>query len=137
MLRPAALALVTAVALLAGCSRSTLSEDDQAFCSDQDDELAALRESVDDLVEGDRHFSSDGEGFALYEVVVEPASNWLGAQNLQDPDLADLVESTGSAVFYVRLYATDEGQLFADDAAVPREARAKLQELEEFCDENG
>lgn len=127
---------LAALAVLAGCgSPSTLSEDDQTFCSEQEDELAYAREAVDDIVNGDRHWSSDGEAFAVNEVAITPGTNYLSAYDAQDDELRRVVKKTLDALFWVRLDLPDNA--FDNDAQHSRDAAKQLDALQAFCDENG
>lgn len=131
------IALVTVLAV-AGCSQSTLPEDDQAFCAEQEDELGPALDAMQEIVDGDRHWSSDGEPFAVREVYIDPAQNFIRAFEPQDQDLADRVEAVDSALFYVGsdLLVTPE-DAFADDAASSRDGIQAIEDLQAFCDDKG
>jgi len=140
MKRTAAVVLaigVSSVAALTGCgSSSALSEDDQQFCSDQDNELSAVRDELDQLIDGDHHWSTDSEAYASATVVFDPAWQWLSSYRPQDPQLADVIEKAHTALFdaKVKINPGDDA-VFDDDAAVLREAAAGLGDLSSYCDD--
>lgn len=139
----AALAVVvTVVAVTVGtrtAHHSTLSADDQQFCSDQATRLKPARDAVGDIVNGDRHWSSDGEVFAVSQVDITPAYEHLLAYHAQDGTLAGLTDRAGRSLFDVELQLnpSDPNAGFADDAAKARAAMADLKALQSFCDSNG
>lgn len=138
-MRRASLLIPLVLLALAGCgSSSTLPVDDQEFCSEQEDELASALDAANEVVDGDRHWSSDGEPFALRQVQVEPAANFIRAFNAQDADLKEHVDDVSSALFDLELDLNVEPEdAFADDAASSREVVRSIESLQEFCDENG
>lgn len=131
-------ALGAAVLLLAGCGNdSTLAADDQAFCSDQEDKLDFARQQISELVDGDRHWSSDGEAVTADEVAISPAWRWLDAFNPQDRELSASISRASAALFDVSMtLGPGDDAVFADDAALPRKASDELNALQEFCDKN-
>jgi hypothetical protein len=138
--RAARAALVASSFLLASCSSSTLAEDDQAFCSEQEDRLDLAFDQIVALIAGDRHWSSDGESYAIREVYFEPASNFIDAFEPQDAGLKKRVDELSSSLFYVHsalLGVDGDEEVFANDAEILRTAGRELLSLREFCDENG
>lgn len=133
-----ALIVLTALAALTACSASTLPEDDQTFCAEQEDELKPALEAAEEIVDGDRHWSSDAEAGALREVMLDPASNFISAFEPQDSELASRVDAVSSALLFLKsdlLVTPDEA--FADDAATSRDVAETIEALQEFCDEEG
>lgn len=126
-------AAVLAVALT-GCSQSTLSADDQQFCADQDGgAVDYLRGQVDELLQ-DNHWSSGGEAFAFQTVTLDGADDFLSAQNVQDRELAKTRDSVTDAIFDAKL-AADTGDTM--DTGTLQKLRDRLNDLAEFCNENG
>lgn len=131
-------ACVTAMALLTGCGHaSTLSQDDQQFCSDQASSDSPLHGARDDIAHyiSDQHFSSDGDTYAFDTVDLQPSESTLESQHVQDARLKKIVDGTTGALLNVSL-GLDDNSVFANDAAMLRTAQKYLNTLQQICDEN-
>lgn len=123
--------LLAVLAVLGGCgSPSTLSEDDQAFCAEQEEEpLAYLRDEVDTMLKDDGHWASEGDAFAFQSVVLERSRASL-QRNLQDERLSKLVSTLEDSLFDASL-AADTGEYM--DVDVLQQLKTDLRAVEDFC----
>jgi hypothetical protein len=133
--------MAAGLSVLSGCGEpSTLSADDQKLCAEAEDELGPAQSALDEIINGDRHWSSDGEPWAVRDLYIKPAENWLNSRNPQDADLRAAVDEASSALFYVQsdlLGIRSDEEVFANDAQTSRDAAAALEDLLTFCNENG
>ena len=129
---------VAASLTVAGCgSPSTLAEDDQTFCAEEVPGLVAITgDQLQEIIDGDQHWSSDGEPYALREVYIGPAQNTVRAFRPQDEQLRNLLDEVDSSLFNVADGLDGGDAVFADDAAVLRQAVGALSALHNFCKEN-
>ena len=118
-----ALTLLTALAALAACGggvRDDLSSRDQELCDivlDEEKPIGFLSAQLDELIENDGAFSSEGDAFAFTQVPVGRSADELRARTdgyIDDSELESAAEDLDGSLFDLQL-AADEGSSIDTD----------------------
>ena len=124
--------------------RSDLSARDQELCGivlDEDESIGYLSTQVDELIDNNGNFSSEGDAFAFVEVPVGRSENELSSRianydepasagYIDDPELLNDAKALRDGLFDLQLAADDGGPV---DSSTLDAARKALDDIADTC----
>ena len=127
-----------------GGVRSDLSARDQELCGialDEDDSIGYLSTQIDELIENDGNFSSEGDAYAFSEVPVRRSERELSSRianfdqpdsagYIDDPELLEKAKALRDVLFDLKQDADGGGPV---DSATLTAGRSALDDLVETC----